>query len=113
MCYVNFKGSSLKINIGLGSELRIVYIFCHEVNEGCLPRNKMGLDGENLSLVVWEQQRCRPACAGAHPRSLISTFVIGLLESIISRPYLDLLREKFQFSSDKVAVTEHAGLNLT
>ena len=49
----------------------------------------------------------------AHPRSLISTFVIGLLESIISRPYLDLLREKFQFSSNKVAVTEHAGLNLT
>ena len=36
--------------------------------------------GENLSLGDCEQQRHTPA----HPRSLISTFVIHLLESIIS-----------------------------
>ena len=36
---------------------------------------------ENLSSEVYEQQRCRPP---AHPRSLISSFIIRSSESIIS-----------------------------
>ena len=88
MCYVNFKGSSLKINIGLGSELRIVYIFCHEVV--VYLATKWAL---MVKTCLWWFGNNKGADQPAHPRSLISTFVIGLLESIISRPYLDLLRE--------------------
>ena len=42
---------------------------------------------ENLSSVVCEQHRRRPACTDqpGHPRSLTSAFVVGFLERIIRK----------------------------
>ena len=58
---------------------------------------------ENQSSMVCEQQRCRPACTDAYLSSLISAFVIRLLERIISRPSMSKI----------FSVAEQAGLNLT
>ena len=71
---------------------------------------KWALLRENLSSDVCEQQRRRPASASAqpaHPRSLISAFVILLLGSKISQPAAS------EFSIFKlVSVAEQDGLSL-
>ena len=67
----------------------------------------MGLNARKPVLGVWEQQRRRPACAEGI-RSLISTFVISFLESIIS----NLATGKISFSS-LISVAEETGLSLT
>ena len=59
------------------------------------------------NFVAWEQQKCRPACAywSVHPHSLISTFVIHLLGSKISK----LASGKMAIFS-LVSVAEQVGL---
>ena len=62
----------------------------------------MGLNVRKSVFVVWEQQRCRLACTQG---SLISAFVILLLESITSRLSMSEI-SVFQL----VSAAEQAGL---
>ena len=65
----------------------------------------MGLDARKFVFGVCKQQRCRSACPSA---SLISTFAIWLLESIISIFTISKISIFYL-----VSVAEQTGLNLT